>query len=590
MPRSSLLNALLRIAADVDRAQRPAGPVDWGPKIERRAALRGAASLVGMALLPRLPALAAAEARVAIVGAGLAGLTAAYELSKAGLGSDVYEGSTRLGGRCFSIRFPDEQIAERGGEFINTRDQDEIKNLAYELLGDDCYLDDSYHEETGNQCVTKGGKNKICDELWWFDGEDYSRDQATTDYKKLRPCILQQFHDIGGTFCCYKDSNAFARELDWMSLADWVEKYVCGGRASKLGQLIENALSEECAADSTALSGLVPAQQFWLNTEEKFKLYDVVSDEQWHLRGGNDQIPRLLGEKLKKPGIAVQTGTALAAVTCMPDGKVRLTLTRDSMVFDECYDRVILALPFSTLRQLDITRAGFRGLKRGAIEKLGMGASTKVQLRFKNRDAWYKVCCDGQIRLKSDLFQTTWDVTSAHRRDRGQFNGGMLCFWSGGSQAERAGALEPHELAKGCLAEAGKLLPGLADAWTGEMIRDAWRTNPWSLGSYAYLPIGYATTYFGIEKEPEGNCFFAGEHTADKAVECGYLNAAVKTGQRAAKEVLDSLTRSWTPSSNACNGSADLCDVIRRSSGRSPQTPPQTRSTPPDSSRRCKSK
>ena len=67
-----------------------------------------------------------------------------------------------------------------------------------------------------------------------------------------------------------------------------------------------------------------------------------------------------MGEKL---GDAVQTGTALAAVTCMPDGKVRLTLTRDSMVFDECYDRVILALPFSILRQLDIARAGFRPLK-----------------------------------------------------------------------------------------------------------------------------------------------------------------------------------------------------------------------------------
>ena len=107
MPRSSLLNALMRIAADVDRAQRPARPVGWGPKIERRAALRGAASLAGMALLPRLPALAAAEARVAIVGAGLAGLTAAYELSKVGLKPDVYEGSTRLGGRCYSIRFSD---------------------------------------------------------------------------------------------------------------------------------------------------------------------------------------------------------------------------------------------------------------------------------------------------------------------------------------------------------------------------------------------------------------------------------------------------------------------------------------------------
>ena len=535
MPRSSLLNALMRIAADVDRAQRAAGSVDWGPKIERRAVFRGAASLAGMALLPRLPALAAAEARVAIVGAGLAGLTAAYELSKAGLRSVVYEGNTRLGGRCYSIKFPDGQIAEHGGEFINNcHGHEEIWNLAKAL---DLQLDDAWPANY--------------DELWKFDGEVYTFSQATTDYAKLYPQIQEQFKDIGGTKCCYKHLTPRARELDQMSLADWVDTYVSGGRGSKLGQLIENALTEECAADSTALSGLVPAQQFWPITyqiawQDEFKqLYYLVSDEHYHICGGNDQIPRRLGEKL---GDAVQMGTALTAVTSMPNGKVRLSLTRDFKIFDEVYDRVILALPFTTLRQLDIERAGFRPLKRRAIEALGMGASTKFQLRFKNRDAWdnIRTRCDGEIRLKSDLFQTTWDVTSARRHDRG--SGGMLCFWSGGWQAERAGALDPHQLAKGCLAEAEKvLLPRLSDdtrlsvLWTGEMTRDAWRTNPWSLGSYSYLPIGYATTMFGIEKEPEGYCFFAGEHTADIAVECGYLNAAVKTGQRAAKEVLDSL-------------------------------------------------
>ena len=189
----------------------------------------------------------------------------------------------------------------------------------------------------------------------------------------------------------------------------------------------------------------------------------------------------------------------------------------------------------STLQERD-----FRPLKCHAIETLGMGASTKFQLRFKNRDVWHDTSsCDGEIRLKSNLFQTTWDVTSAHRHDRGP--GGILCFWSGGRQAERAGALDPHELANAAWRKRKSCFPAFTAAWTGEMTRDAWRTNPWSLGSYSYLPIGYATTVFGIEKEPEGNCFFAGEHTEDKAVDCGYLNAAVVTGQRAAKEVLDSI-------------------------------------------------
>ena len=105
---------------------------------------------------------------------------------------------------------------------------------------------------------------KRYDELWSFDDEATPAQQATKDYEKLYPVIQHQFEHIGGDKCCnYKDSSDFARELDQMSLADWLDKYVRGGRASKLGQLIENALSEELAADSTALSGLWPAWQLW---------------------------------------------------------------------------------------------------------------------------------------------------------------------------------------------------------------------------------------------------------------------------------------------------------------------------------------
>ena len=239
---------------------------------------------------------------MAIVGAGLAGLTAAYELSKEGLRPVVYEGSTRLGGRCYSIKFPDGQIAEHGGEFINTTSQDAIKYLAKELLGDNCLLDYVGHENLGYQCWLdrEFKRAKATDELWWFDGEVYTRTQADNGFTSSSSRVFgNSLTTSAATNCCHKDPMSSLRELDWMSLADWVEKHVRGGRASKLGQLIENALSEECAANSTALSGLLPAQQFWKNTEYEFRLYDGVSDEAWHLRGGNDQIPSLLNKKLE---------------------------------------------------------------------------------------------------------------------------------------------------------------------------------------------------------------------------------------------------------------------------------------------------
>ena len=134
MARTPLLNMLLNLSRERAAAERPerAKNQPGSSTIGRRAVLRGAAG-IGLASALPLPSLAA-TARIAVVGAGLAGLTAARELRKAGLKPDVYEGSTRIGGRCYSARgiFSDGQVAEHGGEFIDTGHK-EIRALATEL-------------------------------------------------------------------------------------------------------------------------------------------------------------------------------------------------------------------------------------------------------------------------------------------------------------------------------------------------------------------------------------------------------------------------------------------------------------------------
>src|SRR4029453_6516980 len=95
--------------------------------------LLGGAAAGASFLLP-LPA-GAAQAKIAIVGAGLAGLSAARRLKRSyQLDADVYEGNTRVGGRCFTARgiFAQGQIAEHGGELIDT-DHHAIRHLAREL-------------------------------------------------------------------------------------------------------------------------------------------------------------------------------------------------------------------------------------------------------------------------------------------------------------------------------------------------------------------------------------------------------------------------------------------------------------------------
>ncbi|HWH20132.1 MAG TPA: FAD-dependent oxidoreductase, partial [Solirubrobacterales bacterium] len=118
-------------------SERPESP---GRPITRRGLLAGAAGLGAAALLGQadlgraLAARAPAAPRVAIVGAGLAGLTCAYRLHQRGIASMLYEAhDSRVGGRCWTAReFAGGQTAEHGGEFIDSAHH-RIRALAREL-------------------------------------------------------------------------------------------------------------------------------------------------------------------------------------------------------------------------------------------------------------------------------------------------------------------------------------------------------------------------------------------------------------------------------------------------------------------------
>lgn len=514
MARTPLLNMLLSLSRERAAAeQKQTGDQPSSSAIGRRAALRGAA---GLAFTPALPlAGLAASARIAVVGAGLAGLTAARELRKAGLSPDVYEGSTRIGGRCYSARgfFDDGQVAERGGEFIDTGHK-EIRALAKSL---GLVLDDVLEATPPN---TRS--------LYVFNGKPYSLADATRDWQPLYAVLRAQNAMLGDY--SYQGANVEGRRFDAMTVAQWIDAHVPNGRGGQLGQLIETAFTEENGADASEQSALNLISVLVVNERQRFNLYNTESDQRFRVRGGNDQIPALLAKSF---GDDIRTATPLVAIAARLDGTVRLSFKRDGGVVDTVYDRVILTIPFSVMRAtVDYRQAGFRALKNQAIATLPMGASTKFQLQFTRR-AWTDVGCNGEMRVPSQTFQTTWEVSRGQPGTRG-----LLNFFSGGSRAINAAKTDAVTLASTVMSNAAPVTPGLSEIWTGLMIKDAWTTNPWSLGSYSYYPPGYQTTVLGVEGEREGNCFFAGEHTAD---ECAFLNSGVQSGLRAAAEVIASL-------------------------------------------------
>ena len=515
MARSALLRLVQRIA----REARAARAMESGTRVQRpgrRAFLAraGGVALGGAATAWSPVAPAAAGSRVVIVGAGLAGLAAAATLAQYGVRATLYEGSPRVGGRCWTERdaFAG-QIAERGGELIDTA-HGTLRALVAEL---GLELDDlAAAEPTGGEPVA------------WFGGAPYTIADIDREFGQVLPAIERDAAVLGDDLPTWHRHTAAQRALDRLSAAQWIAANVPGGTASRFGQLLVNAYGEELGGDPEEISAVTMVSLLAGSPKDRFSPYEA-SDQRYHVRGGNDQVVTRLAQRVDG---AIEPGMRLMAIARRGDGRYRLVLLRDGAEREDVADRVILALPFTLLRGVDTRAAGFGARKRQSIAELGMGRNTKLQLQFDER-FWRAAGGNGEYRLRGP-FQTTWDVTLAQAGAAGVLN-----FFSGGAAAQAAGRPPLPDAAREALAALAPIAPDAAARWNGRVIRNAWDRNPWSLGSYALVKPGQYTSFYGIEAVPEGHVYFAGEHTSIAAQ--GYLDGAVESGQRAAREVLASL-------------------------------------------------
>ncbi len=515
-PLAQAIGALTgRIQEEAAAEQQPG----VGPS--RRDVLRGAVALgvaaggVGLSRArPAYAATTASGARVVVVGAGLAGLSAAYQLRQAGIASTVLEASDRIGGRCWSSRglFAQGQVAEHGGELID-QGHTAVRQLA-QTLG--LPLDNLLAAEPSGT-----------EPLYWFDGAPYTYTQATNDIK----VIWQQIHsDVSAASypTLYNNYTARGYALDHLSVADWIAAYVPGGAASKLGQLLDVAYNIEYGAETSQQSSLNMLYLLGYSGQGQFRVFGP-SNEKYHVHGGNDQLAAGLAAAL--PG-QVKLGTQLIALARNSDGTWTVTSRAGTKTSSQVADHVVLALPFSLLAKVDLTRAGFPALKTRAIRELPMGTNSKLQLQFSDRH-WNTLGNTGDT-YSDRGYQSTWDVT------RGQAgSNGVLVDYTGGTIGADFGSLTPAQYAQRFLGQIEPVLPGLTAKWNGRVLLDFWKAYPWSLGSYAYWKVGQYTGFSGVEKEAVGSCHFAGEHTSQDSQ--GYLNGAVETGYRAAAEILASM-------------------------------------------------
>jgi monoamine oxidase len=458
----------------------------------------------------------AAQPRIAVVGAGLAGLTCAYRLKQAGLVAQVYEAHpTRVGGRCWTIHDFDPLVAEHGGELID-QGHTAMRQLSQEL---GLVLDNLL------QAQPKG-----TEDFFWVNGGKYTLSQLEVDLNG----IYQKLHKDVSAASYPTLWNLYTQrgwELDHMSIIDWLDETVPnGGSKSNLGRVLDLAYNIEYGAESSVQSSLNLLYLLGYRGQGQFRVFGA-SNEKYHVRGGNEQVARRLGDALAS---RISLGTELTSIKQNAGGSFTLTFARDTGSLAVTADHVVLAIPFSLLRSVGYAKAGFEPLKVTAIKELPMGTNSKLHVEFTDR-FWYGAGNNGNTI--ADLgYQNTWEVSRAQAGDKG-----ILVDYTGGKIGASFGTGTPSERAEQFFTQLKPLFPGITirDHWTERATVDFWTTYPWTLGSYSYWKVGQYTKFSGIEKVRQGNCHFAGEHTSQDFQ--GYLNGAVETGARAAGEILDDL-------------------------------------------------
>jgi monoamine oxidase len=229
---------------------------------------------------------------------------------------------------------------------------------------------------------------------------------------------------------------------------------------------------------------------------------------------------------------SITTSSELVAVRAAAGGTHELSFQQGSATRQVSADHVVLALPFSILRRsVDSSRAGCSALKRTAIAELGMGTNSKLHVQFTDRH-WEQLGANGDSYADTG-YQSNWDVSRAQAGASG-----ILVDYTGGTIGANVGD-RASSATRRFLDQVEPVLPGIGAKHNGRATVDFWPAHRWTRGSYSYWKPGQYTRFAGVERERSGTCHFAGEHTSVDFQ--GFLNGAVESGERAAREVIDDL-------------------------------------------------
>ncbi|MGK0500416.1 MAG: monoamine oxidase [Oceanicoccus sp.] len=425
-----------------------------------------------------------ANERVLVVGAGMAGLTAARDLKAAGYEVVVLEARNRLGGRTYTDNVSGINL-DMGASWIHGIEDNVMYHTAVEAGVAVSEITDyelyKNYDFDGSPNVISAAQDESFVKLIIKKCRRHANNGTDTSMETM---LEDMFDD--GDFDRIVDNR---REFDYLT---------------------NTFLEHEYAGDVTQMS----AQQCWEGEDSSGG--DVIIPE------GHSQIVDYLAQ-----GLNIKLN---AVVTKVIYGKRGVTIKTSRGSYKG--DRAVITVPLGVLKAGDITFSpALPSSKFNAIAELGSGTLNKTWMIFPYAFWDTDVLMIGYVSDPKDVF-TEW-----YSFDDLEVNKVLLGF-NGGARAAEMESMTDQEIT----AEAMTVLramygPGIPEPT--KVIQTRWNSDRFSKGSYSFLAAGgnVESTRRKLRKSVDDRLFFAGEATSIDYP--GTTDGAMETGARAARKIIN---------------------------------------------------
>ena len=421
-----------------------------------------------------------------VIGAGVAGLSAARALVDAGARVRVLEARERIGGRVFTVHEDECPVAiELGAEFLHGEAKETVEIARSEAL--------PIVDVVGQRWRAREGKLQPLPDFWH---------QLDLVMRKLN----RRGNDKSfAAFLATKPGGA--RLASQRKLA---EQFVQGFHAVDIESVSAHAMAE----------GGSPGED---RTEQRIARLPL----------GYSHIPATIAAGVED---SIQTKSVVVGIE-WKRGSARIHLVRGKRRTQERARAVIITTPISVLQAGAIGFAPEPAVLKH-LNGFGMGRVIRVSVLFRE-PIWLERDEDARrnitfLHTHDDYFPVWWTTNPVRTS--------MLVLWAGGPHADALAGLDRDAIVEVAIAAVARQL-GTTVRHVRELFVDAWlhdwQVDPYSRGAYSYIRVGGTDAPKALKRSVQNTLFFAGEAISDEG-RSGTVDGAIASGRRAAKQVLRS--------------------------------------------------